>query len=142
MKYIIFTQNFVQNKIKINLKLIYVSLLTLLVMSKKDFKTKIIVSYLIFNWEMYIYTTILSSNRNKKQTGKESIVKVANHQEPKLFWVTLLPRRYPVITFLSREEKYRGCWDGDLFNKNTFIASKTSKRPICGKIKKPGFLGF
>lgn len=39
MKYIIFTQNFVQNKIKINLKLIYVSLLTLLVMSKKDFKT-------------------------------------------------------------------------------------------------------
>lgn len=79
MKYIIFTQNFVQNKIKINLKLIYVSLLTLLVMSKKDFKTKIIVSYLIFNWEMYIYTTILSSNRNKKQTGKESIVTVANH---------------------------------------------------------------
>lgn len=78
MKYITFTQNFAQNKTKINLKLSYISSLTLLVMSKQDFKTKIIVSYLIFNWEMYIYTTIFLSNRNKKQRGQESIVTVAN----------------------------------------------------------------
>ena len=66
MKYIIFTQNFVQNKIKINLKLIYVSLLTLLVMSKKDFKTTLFLTGKCIFIQQFYHQTETNNKQERK----------------------------------------------------------------------------